>query len=52
MRKKSCNLSLSSATSTRPHLNDQVSLGIPSHAGELGSELLELGPAVRINHPA
>lgn len=34
------------------YLDDQVPLGITSHSGELCSQLLELGPAVSVNHPA
>lgn len=34
------------------HLDDQVPLWITSHPAELGSKLLELGPAVGVDHPA
>lgn len=34
------------------HLDDQVPLGVTGHSAELSRQLLELRPAVRINHPA
>lgn len=34
------------------HLDDQVSLGVTGHSAELGGQLLELRPAVCVNHPA
>lgn len=36
----------------RTHLDDQVALGVPGHPAELGRQLLELRPAVRVDHPA
>lgn len=34
------------------HLDDQVALRVPGHPAELGRQLLELRPAVGVNHPA
>lgn len=34
------------------HLDDQVPLGVTGHSAELSSQLFELRPAVRVNHPA
>lgn len=34
------------------HLDDQVSLGVAGHSAELSSQLLELRPAVCVDHPA
>lgn len=34
------------------HLDDQVPLGVSGHSAELGGQLLKLGPAVCVNHPA
>lgn len=36
----------------RTHLDDQVSLGVTGHSAELSGQLLELRPAVCVNHPA
>ena len=36
----------------RTYLDDQVALRVTGHPAELGSQLLELGPAVCVNHPA
>lgn len=38
--------------SRRTHLDHQVSLGVTGHPAELRSQLLELGPAVCVYHPA
>lgn len=34
------------------HLDDQVALGVPGHPAKLSCQLLELWPAVGVNHPA
>lgn len=34
------------------YLDDEISLRITSHTGELCSKLLELGSTVCVNHPA
>lgn len=34
------------------YLYDQIPLGVPGHPAELGGQLLELRPAVGVDHPA
>lgn len=36
----------------KTHLDDQVPLGVTGHSAEFSSQLLELRPAVCVNHPA
>lgn len=39
-------------TPRTPYLDDHKALGVAGHAGELGDQLTELGPALGVDHPA